>query len=102
MPGFVIVDVVELNEREAAGTLGGVQGVGVRRSHERLLYVLVTLPLPGHATITLELVLEDEETNKVGMTIRSKPMIPLHDVARLLELAAEEIRAGRLGSVRLG
>lgn len=62
----------------------------------------MTQPLPGHAKITLDLVLEDEETGKVGMTISSKPLIALHDIARLLELAAEEIRAGRLNSMRLG
>lgn len=90
----MIVDVVEMHERGAARTLG---------SHERLPYVLVTTqPLPGHATVTLELVLEDEETGKIGMTISCKPLIPIHNLAKLFELAAEEIRSGRLASVRFG
>lgn len=44
----------------------------------------------------------DDAENTVGLTITTKPMIPLHNIARLLELAVEEIRAGRLNSVKLG
>lgn len=61
----------------------------------------MTNSLPGTARITIDVRLEDEAENKVGLTITSKPMIPLHNIARILDLAAEEIRSGRLGSVRL-
>lgn len=90
------------------GSLGGdvvaptaLEVLVVHVSHGRLPYVRVTQPLPGHATITIDLVLEDEESGKVGMTIGSKPLIPLHDIARLLELAADEIRAGRINSFKM-
>lgn len=59
----------------------------------------VTDSLPGHATITIHLCLDDDD---VHMTLTVKPMIPAHSVALLLEKTAHEILAGRLDSITLG
>lgn len=59
----------------------------------------MTDSLPGHATITINVCLDDDDVH-VDLTV--KPMIPTHSVALLLEKTAQEILAGRLDSITLG